>query len=384
MTKFILKNENHSTMKTPYFILAIIIICFSCNKSAYVYSYKELKECLGKPTPTDSLYEVENRAQTFDEGIFVYQNCRGTKEIDGVKVNWLEDEDCFQWINADTSVRANENYISKLKRLTNSSDIKKIEVPQRFFLIFLDDRRVLYYTNHESAEFIKKKIKTIYKEPIPNEQLDSFIHTKILESQRNGFFSFRGKKKSKQMDYTFAPLNWNNWSNKYTYNQVIPIQKSGWKKHMKGVYQTYRSRITGIHYLKISFDTGNLKKRKVKKGKPGAKGLIELFFQTDENFRTMKLVKMNIPDSSVSLVSENNKGARRRDLNIKEVFAIQPIFTFRNEPVKLLVQDEGKEMFIKQIFFTERIKNVFFETWVIDGDETIENPIKIFWHTNSK
>ena len=109
-------------------------------------------------------------------------------------------------------------------------------------------------------------------------------------------------------------------------------------------------------------------------------GLIELLFQTDAEYKTLKMITMNIPDSSVSLVSENDKGARRRDLNIANVFALQPVFHFVQEPIQLSFQENGQQRLIDKIVFREGRDGKCHETWTIGGIQISTGEIKSFWH----
>ncbi|MFK8009950.1 MAG: hypothetical protein AB8H03_26590 [Saprospiraceae bacterium] len=324
--------------------------------------------------------DIEHDIFTFDQGYFYYENCQGFQEIDGVKVNWLEDKDCPKWkgIENDFVNFSKNNREKVIDSLTN-----EMIVPQRFFLVFLDDRRVIYFTNYEASKYFKKRVKSIYKDlDVSQFELDSLVKTTAnvekLDSVLQAHFRAKGWSDS---DFTFANYNLFTWGDSLlTFNQEIPIMERNWKKSMKGIYKTYKDS-TG-YYLKTAFDKGTLKIKESDEKTVGARGLIELTFKSvnlrnlnllDSSYTNLELVVMNIPDSSVNLKSATSKDSRRRNLVIKNTFAIKPIFSFHREPLKLALEDGRK---VSQMILKKTVdKKKYVETWVIENETSKEEII---------
>ncbi len=364
-------------MKTLISIFCLLILLISCHKKTYVYNIYNMAGCL----EGENQEKVDHDIFTFDQGFFYYENCQGYKEIDGVKVNWLEDKDCPKWKGIENDlVTFPENKKGELiDSLTND-----LVVPQRFFLVFLDEKRLLYFTNYEASKYFKKRVKTIYKNLDQSQlQLDSLVKTTAnvekLDSVLQAHFRKEGWSES---DFAFANYNLFSWGDSLlTFNQEIPLMERNWKKSMKGIYKTYKDS-TGF-YLKTAFDKGTLKVKESDKKPVRAKGLIELTFRSininnpsllDSTYTNLELVVMNIPDESVNLKSATNKGSRRRNLIIENIFAIKPIFSFHKEPLKFTLEDGRK---VSQMFVKKPIgKNKYIETWVIENESPKKETIR--------
>lgn len=364
-------------MKTIISIFCCLILLVSCNKETYVYSIYKMEGCLKGENQEEVIHDV----LTFDQGFFYYENCQGYKEIDGVKVNWLEDKDCPKWkgIENDWINFSQNNREKVIDSLTN-----ELIVPQRFFLVFLDKKRVIYFTNYEASKYFKKRVKSIYKDlDISQLEVDSLVKTTAnvekLDSVLQAHFRVKGWSDS---DFAFANYNLFTWGDSLlTFNQEIPLMEKNWKKSMKGIYKTYKDS-TGF-YLKTAFDKGTLKVKDSGKKDVGAKGLIELTFRSvnknnpallDSAYQSLELVVMNIPDASVNLKSATRKDSRRRNLIIKNTFAIKPIFSFHPEPLKLVLEDGKKinQMKVNKIIGT----NILEEKWMIENETPMIEPIK--------
>lgn len=364
-------------MKTLISIFCVLMFLVSCNKKPYVYNIYNMEGCL----KGDNQEPFDHDVSTFDQGFFYYENCQGYKEIDGVKVNWLEDKDCTKWKGIKNNlVIFKENKKGKvIDSLTN-----EMIVPQRFFLVFLDKKRVLYFTNYEASKHFKKRVKTIYKNLDDSQfELDSLVKTHSnyvkLDSILQAHFRRQGWSES---DFAFANYNLFSWGDSLlTFNQEIPLMERNWKKSMKGIYKTYKNS-TGF-YLKTAFDKGTLKVKESEKETVGAKGLIELTFRSvnmdrpsllDSSYTNLELVVMNIPDESVNLKGATNKGSRRRNLVIENTFAIKPIFSFHKEPLKFTLEDGRK---VSQMKIVKSIgKKKYEEIWVIENETPQKNPIR--------
>jgi len=364
-------------MKTLIPFSFLLMLLFSCNKKTYVYNIYDMAGCL----EGENQEPVEHDVFTFDQGFFYYENCQGYKEIDGVKVNWLEDKDCPSWkgIRNDTTVLV-ENKMGKLI----DSLTYELKVPQRFFLVFLDKKRLLYFTNYEASKFFKKRVKTIYKNLNESQmELDSIVKTQANFEKLDSILQNHFRKKGwSDSDFAFANYNLFSWGDSLlTFNQEIPLMERNWKKSMKGIYKTYKDS-TGF-YLKTAFDKGTLKVKESEKAQVGAEGLIELTFRSvdpnnparlDSSYTNLELVLMNIPDTSVNLKSASKKGSRRRNLLIKNTFAIKPIFSFHQEPLKFTLEDGKKvnKMMVKKTIG----KNKYEETWMIDNEPPQKETIR--------
>lgn len=363
-------------MKTLISLSCLLIFLISCNKKPYVYSIYKMEEYLQNDLKGENIRVIDHDVLTFDKGFFYYENCQGYKEIDGVRVNWLEDKGCPKWKGIDDEqVIFTENKQGKvIDSLTN-----ELIVPQRFFLVFLDKKRVLYFTNYEASKYFKKRVKAIYKNEVDKSELklDALVkttdHVAKLDSILQAHFRERGWSES---DYTFANYNLFTWGDSLlTFNQEIPLMERNWKNSMKGVYKPYKDSTDGNFYLITTFDKGRLKVKESKKDEVRAEGLIELIFRSvninnpslpDSSYTNLELVVMNIPDNSVNLKGTSNKGSRRRNLLVKNTFAIKPIFSFHKEPMKFTLKDGRK---VSQMSVKKSIgKNKYIETWTIENE----------------
>lgn len=351
------------------FLSGLILISIGCNKKRYVYNIYNMAGCLeGDDQDTFKL-----NLATFDQGFFYYENCPGFKEIDGVKVNWLEDRDCPQWLGLE----GNTTLFSENKEIDNLIDslTNDLIVPQRFYLIFLDTFRVLYYTNYEARKYFKKRVKTIYNDLKKSQEgtpplVGENMNADKLDSMLQRYFRVEGWSES---DYAFANYNVFSWGDSLlTFNQEIPLMERNWRNSMKGIYKTYKTE--NGYFLKIVFDKGTLKVKEDEYINHGPEGLIELTFrsvnleypdQIDSSFSNLELVVMNIPDSSVNLKSASSKGSQRRNLLIEKTFAMQPIFSFHFEPLSFTLEDGRKVQSMK--LEKPWPKKKFKETWMIEN-----------------
>ena len=359
-----LQKKNKLIMKTPLFIFCLIIILSGCKRH-YTYNIYQLEHCL-ETAKTNSRVRSDKDVFKFTEGLYFYENCKGYKEIDGVKVNWLEDNDCSFW--SEVSETQPLIFPTKKRGKIIDSLTHNLTIPQRFFLIFLDEKRVIYFTNNEASRFFHKRVKSIYKKLGTDEfSLDTLVRNQENMDRLNEklVHYFNGKGWNKR-DYAFANFNLFNWRDSlFTFNQEIPLMENNWRKSMKGVYHTYKDSST--FYLKIAFDIGTLKVKKSNKTNVGASGIIELVFKSqDASYTKLELEEMNIPDESVNLKGEGDKGSRRRNLTIKNTFAKKPIFRFHAEPLKLITNEHKKISHID----IKSIDGEYVETWFFDDGAT--------------
>ncbi|MFK7774553.1 MAG: hypothetical protein AB8F94_20600 [Saprospiraceae bacterium] len=363
-------------MKTLISISCLLVLLLSCNKKTYVYSIYNMEDCL----QGENQEEVDHDVFTFDQGFFYYENCQGYKEIDGVKVNWLEDKDCPKWKGIEND---QVNFLKNNREKVIDSLTNEMIVPQRFFLVFLDKKRVMYFTNYEASKYFKKRVKSIYKDlDVSQLEVDSLVKTTAnvakLDSILQAHFRVKGWSDS---DFAFANYNLFTWGDSLlTFNQEIPLMERNWKKSMKGIYKTYKDS-TGF-YLKTAFDKGTLKIKESDEKTVGSKGLIELTFRSvnlnnpsllDSAYHNLELVVMNIPDESVNLKSATRKDSRRRSLLVENIFAIKPIFSFHQESLKLTLEDGRK---VSQMVVNKIGTNKFEEKWMIENESPKKEEIR--------
>ena len=356
-------------MKTKIILLLILLISlFSCEKKYHgIFSMHEL---LYSNLPEENHHPFEMKK--FHEGFYIYENCSSLKKIDGVWVNWIEEEnECDYLLNLDKE--ENENQFRESKRnlcldsLLGKKEFREIELPQRFFMVFLDKRRVIYFSNYEAKKFFEENIVSIYKELSLKNIGDNDLQKKI-----NQYFE---KKKYSFQDLTFANFNWNHWKDSLTHNRIIPLNiqdvNNGWRNGMVGVYQTYMGASRDFR-LKVAFNESDVKIEKLDNST--LEGLIELDFKINPTTQSLKLIKVNLPDKNINIDGALSKSSLRRDHSIDEILAIQPSFKFHEEPVKFSIPFKEEEYLIDSIFLTTP-KN---------GDWKTLQGFSAVWHTNKR